>query len=83
MSVAAGPSHCLNYFGTPLVAEPSPGKLSGNAGLPPIRPFGQQVGLTPTVAGALTANATPRTRAGLGSRCYPAPGPVLVLGPAG
>jgi hypothetical protein len=29
----------LTFFGTPLVIEPSPGQLSGDAGLPPLRPF--------------------------------------------
>ncbi len=43
----------LDFFGTPLVIEPSPGQLSGDAGLLPVRPFGQRVGLTRAFAGAL------------------------------
>jgi hypothetical protein len=43
----------LDSFGTPLVIEPSPGQLSGDAGLLPIRQFGQRVGLTQAFADAL------------------------------
>jgi hypothetical protein len=35
MSIAPAWSLCLAFFGTPLVIEPSPGQLSGDAGLPP------------------------------------------------
>jgi hypothetical protein len=35
MSIAAAWPQCLGFFGMPLVIEPSPGKLSGDAGLPP------------------------------------------------
>jgi hypothetical protein len=35
MSIAATWPHCLAFFGTPLVIEPSLGQLSGDAGLPP------------------------------------------------
>ena len=31
---------CLNFFGTPIVIEPSSGQLSSDAGLLPIRQFG-------------------------------------------
>jgi hypothetical protein len=33
-------------FGTPLVIEPSPGRLSSDAGLLPIRQFDEHIGLT-------------------------------------
>jgi hypothetical protein len=36
----------LDFFGTPLVIEPSPGQLSSDAGLLPIRQFDQRSGLT-------------------------------------
>src|SRR6516162_1992605 len=43
----------LDFFGTPLVIEPSPGQLSGDAGLLPVRQFDQRIGLTPAFANAL------------------------------
>jgi Transposase DDE domain group 1 len=43
----------LDFFGTPLVIEPSPGQLSSDAGLLPIRQFDQRIGLTRAFAGAL------------------------------
>ena len=46
MSIAAAWPHCLPFFGTPLVIEPSPGQFSGDAGLLPIRPFDQRMGLS-------------------------------------
>ena len=72
----------LDFFGTPLVIEPSPGQLSSDAGLLPVRQFDQRIGLTPTFAGAWTTTATPTTRARPGSRRHPASGPALVYGPS-
>jgi hypothetical protein len=43
----------LDFFGTPLVVEPSPGQLSSDAGLLPIRQFDQRIGLTRAFAEAL------------------------------
>jgi hypothetical protein len=43
----------LDFFGTPLVIEPSPGQLSGDAGLLPVRQFDERVGLTRAFAEAL------------------------------
>jgi hypothetical protein len=43
----------LNFFGTPLAIEPSPGQLPSDAGLLPIRQIDQRVGLTRAFAGAL------------------------------
>jgi hypothetical protein len=43
----------LDFFGTPLVIEPSPGQLSSDAGLLPIRQFDQGIGLTRAFAQAL------------------------------
>jgi hypothetical protein len=37
----------------PLVIDPAPGQLSGDAGLLPIRQFDQRIGLTRAIAGAL------------------------------
>src|SRR5262249_14412133 len=42
----------LEFFGTPLVIEPSPGQLTSDAGLRPIRQFGERIGLTRAFAGA-------------------------------
>jgi hypothetical protein len=53
MSIAAGWPQCLSFFGTSLVIEPSPGQLSGDAGLLPIRYFDQRIGLTQAFADAL------------------------------
>ncbi len=49
----------LDFFGTPLVIEPSPGQLSSDAGLLPIRQFDERVGLTRAFADALDDPATP------------------------
>jgi hypothetical protein len=38
--------HFLCFFGTPRVIEPSPGQLSGDAGLLPVSPFDERIGLT-------------------------------------
>ena len=35
----------LDFFGTPPVIEPSPGQLSSDAGLLPVRQFDQHIGL--------------------------------------
>src|SRR5262249_46514336 len=43
----------LDFFDTPIVIEPSPGQLSSDAGLLPIRQFDQRIGLTRSFAGAL------------------------------
>src|SRR6266545_2068144 len=43
----------LNCFGTALVIEPSPGQLSSDAGLLPIRQSDQRIGLTRAFADAL------------------------------
>jgi hypothetical protein len=46
MSVTPAWPHVLDYFGTPLVLEPSPGQLSGDAGPLPVHQFGERIGLT-------------------------------------
>ena len=53
MSLPAAWPQILDFFGTPLVIEPSPGQLSCDAGLLPIRQFDQRVGLTRAFADAL------------------------------
>ena len=53
MSRPAAWPQVLNFFGTPLVIEPSPGQLSSDAGLLPIRQFDQRIGLTRSFAVAL------------------------------
>jgi hypothetical protein len=53
MSIPADWPQVLDFFGTPLVIEPSPGQLSGDAGLLPVRQFDQRIGLTRALAGAL------------------------------
>src|SRR5262249_59469211 len=53
MSIPAAWPQNLDFFGTPLVLEPSPGQLTGDAGLLPIRQFDQHIGLTQAFADAL------------------------------
>ena len=53
MSIPSAWPQVLNFFGTPLVIEPSPGQLSSDAGLLPIRQFDQGIGLTRANACAL------------------------------
>src|SRR5690242_18663363 len=43
----------LDFFGTPLVREPSPDQLSSDAGLLPLRQFDERLGLTRSFAKAL------------------------------
>jgi len=49
----------LAFPGTPLVIQPSPGQLSGDAGLLPVRQFDQRIGLTRANACALDAPRDP------------------------
>jgi hypothetical protein len=53
MSVPCAWPHVLDFFGTPLVIEPSPGQLSSDAGLLPVRQFDQRIGLARAFAEAL------------------------------
>src|ERR1700756_923821 len=53
MSIPTAWPQVLYFFGTPLVIEPSPGQLSSDAGLLPIRQFDERIGLTRAFAGAL------------------------------
>jgi hypothetical protein len=53
MSIPSASPQVLDFFGTPLVIEPSPGQLSSDAGLLPIRQFDQYIGLTRAFADAL------------------------------
>jgi hypothetical protein len=49
----------LDFFGTPLVVEPSAGQLSSDAGLLPFRQFDQQIGLTQAFAACLDDRRDP------------------------
>ena len=53
MSIPSVWPQVLDFFGTPLVIEPSHGQLSGDAGLLPIRQFDPYIGLTSAFAEAL------------------------------
>jgi hypothetical protein len=46
MSVPPTWPQVLDFFGTPIVIEPSPGQLSSDAGLLSIRQFDERIGLT-------------------------------------
>ena len=43
----------LDFLGTPLVIEPSPGQLCGDAGLLPLRQFDDRIGVTERLAAVL------------------------------
>ena len=53
MSIPSAWPQMLDFFGTAIVVEPSPGQLSGDAGLLPIRQFDERIGLTRSFADAL------------------------------
>ena len=53
MSIPTAWPQILDFFGMPLLIEPSPGQLSSDAGLLPIRQFDERIGLTRAFAGAL------------------------------
>jgi hypothetical protein len=53
MSIPPAWPQVLDSFGTPLIVEPSEGRLSGDAGLLPIREFDERIGLTQAFADAL------------------------------
>src|SRR5262249_47434802 len=53
MSIPTVWPQVLDFFGTPLAIEPSPGQLSSDAGLLPIRQFDERIGLTRAFAEAL------------------------------
>jgi hypothetical protein len=53
MSVPSAWPQVLDFFGTPLVIEPSPGQLSSDAGLLPVRQFDERIGLTRAFAQAI------------------------------
>jgi hypothetical protein len=53
MSIPTAWQQHLDFFGTPLVIEPSPGYLSGGAGLLPVRQVDERIGLTRAFADAL------------------------------
>src|SRR5262245_57409614 len=53
MSIPPAWPQVLDFFGSPLVIEPSSGQLSSDAGLLPIRQFDQRIGLTRAFADAL------------------------------
>lgn len=53
MSIAAAWPQCLAFFGTPLVMEPSPAQLSGDAVLLTVHQSDPRIGLTQELATAL------------------------------
>src|SRR5215471_13026822 len=59
MSIPSAWPQVLDFFGTPLIIEPSPGQLSSDAGLLPIRQFDERVGLTRAFADALDDSRDP------------------------
>jgi hypothetical protein len=59
MSVPAAWAQVLDFFGMPIVIDPSPGPLSKGAGLLPIRQLDQRVGLTRAFADALEDSRDP------------------------
>src|SRR5262245_54241139 len=59
MSIQPAWQHTLDFFGTPIVIEPSAGQLSSDAGLLPFRQFDAQLGLTRAFAAALDDRRDP------------------------
>src|SRR5262249_26691737 len=53
MSLPSAWPQVLDFLGTPLVIEPSPGQLSSDTGLLPIRQFDERIALTQAFADAL------------------------------
>jgi hypothetical protein len=53
MSIQPAWQETLDFFGTPVLIEPSHGQLTSDAGLVPIRQFDQHLGLTQAFAEAL------------------------------
>ncbi|MFO0844029.1 MAG: transposase [Gemmataceae bacterium] len=53
MSIGSAWPQGLDFFGIPLVIEPSPSQLSGDTGLLPVRQFDERIGLTRAFADAL------------------------------
>jgi hypothetical protein len=53
MSIPSAWRQTLDFFGTPLVIEVSPGQLTSDAGLLPVRQFDERIGLTQAFADAL------------------------------
>src|SRR5262245_35413237 len=53
MSIPAALPQVLDFFGIPLVIEPSAGQLTSDAGLLPLREFDERIGLTRAFADAL------------------------------
>jgi hypothetical protein len=52
-SIPPARSQVLDFFGTPIVIEPSAGQLSSDAGLLPVRQFDDRIGLTRAFTDAL------------------------------
>jgi hypothetical protein len=71
MSVPPAWTQVLDFFGTPIVIEPSPGQLSSDAGLLPIRQFDQRIGLTRAFAEALDDARDPARDPALTEHTFP------------
>ena len=76
MNIPAAWPQILDFFGTPLVIEPSQGQLSSDAGLLPLRQFDDRIGLTRAftiVLTSWTARCCHSLRGGKGAVCLGGP----------
>jgi hypothetical protein len=86
MSIPVAWPQVLDLFGTPLIIESSPGQLSSDAGLLPVRQFDQRIGLTRALAEALDDPRDPALSVGraacvnLNSARAPVPTPLCLYG---
>jgi hypothetical protein len=74
MSITTTWPQVPDFFSTPLVIKPSPGQLTGDAGLLPVRQFDQRIGLTRAFAEALGKAGSRHLTSSLAAQALNKPG---------